>query len=53
MGYGYIPWTFNYLPQKCPCQGCEDRVIGCHGQCKKYKNWQHQKAMAQKAAIQK
>ena len=22
---------------KCPCKGCEDRKLGCHGFCKRYK----------------
>ena len=21
---------------KCPCRGCEDRKLGCHGFCKRY-----------------
>lgn len=23
----------------CPCKGCADRYLGCHGECNKYKNW--------------
>ena len=22
-----------------PCKGCEDRRLGCHGKCEKYKAW--------------
>lgn len=22
-----------------PCKGCEDRNVGCHGRCEKYKQW--------------
>ena len=22
-----------------PCHGCEDRHIGCHGECEKYMAW--------------
>ena len=24
---------------KCPCKGCEDRTITCHGVCKRYQEW--------------
>lgn len=24
---------------KCPCRGCPDRTITCHGVCKKYQDW--------------
>ena len=51
MGYGFIPWTYNYLPQKCPCHECEERVVGCHGKCQKYKNWQEQKQKAQRESL--
>lgn len=23
-----------------PCFGCEERTIGCHGKCKRHKEWQ-------------
>lgn len=23
----------------CPCKGCSDRELHCHGQCGKYKEW--------------
>ena len=23
----------------CPCQGCENRSITCHGECEKYIKW--------------
>lgn len=26
----------------CPCRGCFDRAIGCHGKCKDYMEWQKQ-----------
>ena len=25
-----------------PCKGCEDRVVGCHSRCDKYKEWKAQ-----------
>ena len=25
---------------KCPCRGCENRTITCHGVCQEYKSWQ-------------
>lgn len=24
---------------KCPCKGCNDRTVTCHGACKKYSEW--------------
>lgn len=24
---------------KCPCKGCENRTITCHGVCRKYEEW--------------
>jgi hypothetical protein len=24
---------------KCPCRGCADRKLGCHGVCEPYKTW--------------
>ena len=29
------------MPMKnvCPCKGCEDRTVTCHGVCKRYKDW--------------
>ena len=24
---------------KCPCKGCEDRTVTCHGACGKYQAW--------------
>ena len=23
----------------CPCNGCERRIVGCHGLCNEYKDW--------------
>ena len=43
MKHGYVPWTYNYIPSKCPCHNCKDRTVHCHGTCKKYKDWQNQK----------
>ena len=25
-----------------PCKGCEDRVVGCHGGCERYKDFREQ-----------
>lgn len=32
-------WTFNYDPRKCPCYGCKERCVGCHGKCDKYQTF--------------
>lgn len=23
-----------------PCKGCQERIVGCHSNCEKYKQWQ-------------
>ena len=28
------------MPKKCPCKGCVDRRLTCHGFCRQYKDWQ-------------
>lgn len=25
--------------RQCPCNGCGEREIGCHGECEKYRTW--------------
>lgn len=25
--------------RKCPCKGCDRRLIGCHGLCPDYREW--------------
>jgi hypothetical protein len=25
----------------CPCNGCADRAVTCHGKCKKYQAWKN------------
>jgi hypothetical protein len=27
------------MGNNCPCHGCLDRTITCHGVCKKYQEW--------------
>ena len=27
------------LDMKCPCKGCENRTVTCHGTCKGYQEW--------------
>lgn len=35
---------------RAPCKGCEDRVAGCHGKCKKYTSWREKVAKAREVA---
>ena len=28
----------------CPCHKCTERIMGCHAECKKYKEFKHQRA---------
>lgn len=27
----------------CPCKGCTDRTLTCHGFCKRYKDWKQER----------
>ena len=27
------------VQMKCPCKGCTDRTVTCHGVCKRYQKW--------------
>ena len=29
---------------KCPCKGCTDRTLTCHGVCDRYKAWKTEEA---------
>ena len=32
--------AWNKAPMNgCPCAGCDDREIGCHAKCERYKDW--------------
>ena len=33
---------------KCPCKGCHERTITCHGVCEKFAKWKAEKAEAQR-----
>lgn len=24
---------------ECPCHGCEERYVGCHGKCERFSEW--------------
>ena len=48
-----VPWTFNYLPSKCPCYNCQERTVGCHGKCAKYKEWQETRPKPKKTGFVK
>ena len=29
---------------QCPCQNCQERVVGCHSSCQKYIDWSAEKS---------
>ena len=31
--------TYSTSGRDCPCCGCQERAVGCHGTCEKYKAW--------------
>lgn len=42
-GRQFCPNCEKSILNKCPCQSCMDRQIGCHSNCKKYKFWSNKK----------
>lgn len=31
--------TYSTSGRDCPCCGCQERTVGCHGTCDQYKTW--------------
>ena len=31
--------TYSTSGRDCPCCGCQERAVGCHGKCDQYKAW--------------
>ena len=31
--------TYSISGRDCPCCGCQERIVGCHGKCDQYKTW--------------
>ena len=31
--------TYSTSGRDCPCCGCQERSVGCHGKCDQYKAW--------------
>ena len=31
--------TYSTSGRDCPCCGCQERAVGCHGTCERYKAW--------------
>lgn len=36
MGKGIV---YSIGTKGCPCCGCQERAVGCHGKCDQYKAW--------------
>ena len=36
MGKGIV---YSIGTEGCPCCGCQERTVGCHGTCERYKAW--------------
>ena len=36
MGKGIV---YSIGTEDCPCCGCQERTVGCHGTCERYKAW--------------
>ena len=36
MGKGIV---YSIGTEGCPCCGCRERTVGCHGTCERYKAW--------------
>lgn len=35
----WVPVYSRHRRSTPPCKGCEERVVGCHSVCEKYKDW--------------
>ena len=33
------------MKNKCPCKGCFDRTVTCHGRCERYQTWKKEHEM--------
>ena len=54
MGYKEdINSAFHPFVTKAPCKNCEDRHVGCHAECEKYKQFKKDAEEAKRAAIKK
>lgn len=31
------------MKNKCPCHGCFDRTVTCHGRCERYQSWKKER----------
>lgn len=31
--------VYSVGTESCPCCGCQERTVGCHGACERYKAW--------------
>lgn len=31
--------VYSVGTESCPCCGCQERTVGCHGKCDQYKAW--------------
>ena len=36
--------------KQCPCRGCTERILLCHGRCEKYQTWKKEYENAKTAA---
>ena len=63
-GYGWILFivggmgmgkgiTYSTSGRDCPCCGCQERTVGCHGTCERYKAWNGKRQAERQERIKK
>lgn len=42
-----------FMIDQCPCKDCQERMVGCHSSCQKYKNWSAENSRIREEEIKK
>lgn len=50
MGKGIV---YSIGTEDCPCCGCQERTVGCHGKCDQYKAWDGKRQAERQERIKK
>lgn len=45
--------TYSTSGRDCPCCGCQERTVGCHGTCERYKAWNGKRQAERQERIKK
>ena len=45
--------VYSVGTESCPCCGCQERTVGCHGKCDQYKAWDGKRHAERQERIKK